>query len=124
MNALLIITLVVAALLAIGFFIAISKSSAGWCLALFVAAIAVICAVVILTTLPPKTETYTVVFSNQNSITLYDGRGNNFTIDITKIPRVNASYGKGTTVQLTRDGLGTPIFLSPTDCTLLPSQKR
>lgn len=123
MNVLLIIVLVAAVLLTIGFIYAIHKASPGWCMALFIIAIALVGAILVMATLPPKMETLQVRSINGNTITLADSRGNTTNYDLTKIPRVSYDYPVNTYVQLTRNFFGTPLFLSPSDYTIVPAKR-
>ena len=122
MNVLLICGLALAAVIAVAFFIGLSKSSALTCLVCFILMLALCCTAIVALSLPPKTETWQVSFVNGNNITLYNGK-ENVSLDITKINRVAFQYVNGTRVQLTRDILGTPIFLTPADYVIVPSSK-
>ena len=123
MNVLLIIGLVLAAILAIIYIWASAKCHPKTCLFTFIAAFVLILALIVALALPPKTDNMQISAVNGSNITLFDGRGNYTTLDISNVPHAKAEYTVGTTVQLTRDTLGNTIFLSPQDWTILPKNK-
>ena len=122
MNALLIVGLVVAALLAILYIWAAAKCYPKTRLFIFIAAFIMILALIVALALPPRMDSMQITAVNGNTITLFDGRGNNMDLDITKIQRVSANYTAGMSVQLTRDTLGSPIFLAPQDYVITPKK--
>jgi len=121
-NALLICGLVALALLAIVFYIGLAKFKAGVCLACFILVIVLACGLLYVATQPPKIESWTVTYVSGNMVTMYSGNGGSMTTDITKIPHISYDYSAGTAVQMMRNVLGAPIFLSPQDYTVLPTK--
>ena len=121
MNVLLIVGLVLAALIAIIYFWAAAKCYPKTCLFTFIAAFALILALLVAVALPPRMDDMQVTYVSGNNISLFDGRGGTINLDITKIPHVSADYVPGMKVQLTRDTLGNLLFLSPQEGLILPN---
>jgi hypothetical protein len=119
MNVLLAIGIGLVVLLAIIFFAGMAKYSAKACLVTFVALLVVACVAIVMLSLPPKMESWQVTYSNGNMITLFNGK-TNLNLDISKVPRISTDYKVGTYVQLTKNALGTPLFLTPQDWTVIP----
>ena len=123
MNALLIVGLVLAALLTIFYFWAAKKCYPKTRLYIFLAALALILVLLVALAQPPRMDSMQITYVKGNTVTLFDGRGNNLTLNLATFPHISTDYTTGMTVQLTRDILGTPIFLSPQDWTVLPKQR-
>lgn len=123
MNALLIVVIVVAIALIIGFIVAIAKNSARACIALFVVAMLLVAGLTCTTFLKPQITTWYIGNYSNNMLQLRNqATGEYLSLDLAKIPHINYEYKPDQEVQLTRSVLGAPIFVSPKLWTALPTK--
>jgi hypothetical protein len=107
----------------VGFCIAFSKNSRGWCALCF--AIMLIVAVSALYgsfAVSPDVETYRVAYHAEDSLVLIsDINGKTVRMDLSKVSHATASYEVGDTVQILVNAFGTPLYLNDGDTIVVRS---
>ena len=123
MKVLLILGVILSVISLVGFCIAFSKNSRGWCALCF--AIMLIVAVSALYgsfAVSPDVETYRVAYhAEDNLVLISDTKRKTVRMDLSKISHATASYEVGDTVQILVNAFGTPLYLNDGDTIVVRS---
>ncbi len=115
---------VVLLLLLIGFAYGVRKYKSGVAIACFVLALIIAATALVLPNLvPPRLEKWQVSSFKNNTLAVYNGKGDSMSLALGQYPHVNyTEYKKSAEIMLMRDIYGRILMISPKDWVSVPKK--